>query len=54
MTLIETDGRFVTLTTEKGKTIEVTLPWEQTPRFVRRQRFRPLLGRLLGRPFSPD
>ena len=33
MTLIETDGRFVTLTTEKGKTIEVTLPGSTTPAF---------------------
>lgn len=36
MTLIETSGRYVTLSTEKGKTIEVTLPSDYDSRvFVR-------------------
>lgn len=54
MTLIETDGRYVTLTTEKGKTIEVTLPWEHDSRvFVRVVNASARCwGVSLGRPFE--
>jgi len=54
MTLIETSGRYVTLTTEKGKTIEVTLPSAHDSRvFVRVVNAAARTwGISLGRPFE--
>ena len=54
MTRIETVGRFVTLTTEKGKTIEVTLPAEHDSRvFIRVcNASARVWGHSVGKPFA--
>ena len=54
MTLIETSGRYVTLTTEKGKTIEVTLPADHDPRYFVRvcNASARTWGASVGKPFA--